>query len=495
MDATTLHALKTYAEEDFSAIQAAPKGILKLEGGKLVHVNKADLTIWDTFLHFLGRFGIGSYSLNKIADYIGQLSPNQDESSLYKKAVENLLSEVRIHNSKFFVRHVSVDQLAAKVNKVAEEMGIKAVPQQSTKQESPHEQKSVPKDEPSSLSPLEASPKANTPKEPSPSSPPNSSPDTKDVMTNESSGLTIILEIALQTDDIGILYDLEGELSQIPASDPAIENMISIVSDAIAAKREELLGETTRKKVSIELGNGIQNGGNSCYLNALIQALRFAGVENLYEEREGVKGTREGLEGILHTINNRTLHYQEINDFRRFLITECNFSSLDEEYSQEDACEALLALFNALGTHTFTFSYYNSDQERFFEDVGNLISVSVHGTSLQEAINQEEITLIETPTILPILLKRYETHGKAEKKITTPVQPDKNIVVSGKNYELVSMVVHQGSSLNRGHYFSHVPQANGTWVTFNDSQVSQQKTMPDDAAYDGYIFFYRLVEQ
>ena len=47
-----------------------------------------------------------------------------------------------------------------------------------------------------------------------------------------------------------------------------------------------------------------------------------------------------------------------------------------------------------------------------------------------------------------------------------------NILVTGKGFELASVVIHAGSSAEYGHYYTVARSANRQWLILNDSDVT-----------------------
>lgn len=88
------------------------------------------------------------------------------------------------------------------------------------------------------------------------------------------------------------------------------------------------------------------------------------------------------------------------------------------------------------------------------------------------------------PGILMINIMRYDPHGR---KIRTPIEPEEAIDLSQyvigysqkpnqrHEYELYGAAVHTGGSIQGGHYFALVKNANGVFYEFNDTRVNEMK--------------------
>ena len=102
-------------------------------------------------------------------------------------------------------------------------------------------------------------------------------------------------------------------------------------------------------------GHGIRNGGNSCYINSVVQALRFvprfmpilpassAGAE----QRQALLDLHETIEGRREGQTKRCITEAEINEFRE-LMMDSGFGAASSR-SQEDAAEFCQFLLDQIG--------------------------------------------------------------------------------------------------------------------------------------------------
>lgn len=89
----------------------------------------------------------------------------------------------------------------------------------------------------------------------------------------------------------------------------------------------------------------------------------------------------------------------------------------------------------------------------------------------------KQIKIENAPNVFIVHLKIYDnTLKKTRNKVSIPTQLNssifcKNPLVQNKNYILRSMIVHQGSHINGGHYYCLVQTDEGKWIQYDDSVV------------------------
>ncbi|KAH9899648.1 hypothetical protein C8Q73DRAFT_743540 [Cubamyces lactineus] len=106
----------------------------------------------------------------------------------------------------------------------------------------------------------------------------------------------------------------------------------------------------------------------------------------------------------------------------------------------------------------------------------------------------KQFTIDEAPLVLTLHLKRFSPMGR---KIPHPVnyperlslQPYMSEGKFGPSYSLYGVISHAGSGPNSGHYYAHVKSANGSWYEMNDDSVMRQSTIPTSMR-SAYILFY-----
>ncbi|KAI0720329.1 hypothetical protein C8T65DRAFT_567932 [Cerioporus squamosus] len=106
----------------------------------------------------------------------------------------------------------------------------------------------------------------------------------------------------------------------------------------------------------------------------------------------------------------------------------------------------------------------------------------------------KQFTVQEAPLVLTVHLKRFSPMGR---KIGHPVRYDERISLEpymsdgefGPTYSLYGVISHAGGGPNSGHYYAHVKSSNGSWYEMNDESVMKQ-TGPPTGLKSAYVLFY-----
>lgn len=106
--------------------------------------------------------------------------------------------------------------------------------------------------------------------------------------------------------------------------------------------------------------------------------------------------------------------------------------------------------------------------------------------------------VIEPPTRLILTLKqfRYDPVSQQRTKILQRVTLDELIQIENVQYELYASVVHYGSSVDSGHYYTFAKD-DLEWYKFNDCSVFKSRTdelFSLEPPETPYILFYRRLE-
>ncbi|KAI0832628.1 cysteine proteinase [Trametes gibbosa] len=113
----------------------------------------------------------------------------------------------------------------------------------------------------------------------------------------------------------------------------------------------------------------------------------------------------------------------------------------------------------------------------------------------KKAVNADkQFTIDEAPLVLTLHLKRFSPMGR---KIPHPVgyterislQPYMSDGKYGPTYALYGVISHAGGGPNSGHYYAHVKSANGSWYEMNDESVMRQNSAPTGMR-NAYMLFY-----
>ncbi|RPD66958.1 cysteine proteinase [Lentinus tigrinus ALCF2SS1-7] len=106
----------------------------------------------------------------------------------------------------------------------------------------------------------------------------------------------------------------------------------------------------------------------------------------------------------------------------------------------------------------------------------------------------KQFTVQEAPLVLTLHLKRFSPMGR---KIGHPVRYDERISLEpymsegefGPTYSLYGVISHAGGGPNSGHYYANVKSSNGSWYEMNDESVSKL-TSPPTGLKNAYVLFY-----
>jgi len=210
---------------------------------------------------------------------------------------------------------------------------------------------------------------------------------------------------------------------------------------------------------------GLTNVGNTCYLNAIVTAIIWAfdraqlapTLQPLFEHITG--GAALGS-GALNEHWERLLHGSSITNINHMQ---------DAAEAFEHICDKHLLQWKGIQTATYT-------------DVLWRIAVPDHDTVLQDLICHGEI---KPAKYIAIQLKIFKNN--LEKNMHN-IRINKTLNIDGVSYELKSIVLHVGASINHGHYVS-LCKVGEDWLTFDDETVSVD--MPGGLARP-YLCFYKL---
>ncbi|TIA71882.1 hypothetical protein E3P94_00216 [Wallemia ichthyophaga] len=105
----------------------------------------------------------------------------------------------------------------------------------------------------------------------------------------------------------------------------------------------------------------------------------------------------------------------------------------------------------------------------------------------------KQFTVHEAPQCLTVHLKRFSPLGQ---KLNGSLAFDENLDIQkymskgqpSPKYKLYGVVSHYGGSARSGHYIAHVRAPNGRWYEMNDDMVSPSK--PPFGSKNAYVLFY-----
>ncbi|KAI0638387.1 cysteine proteinase [Trametes polyzona] len=106
----------------------------------------------------------------------------------------------------------------------------------------------------------------------------------------------------------------------------------------------------------------------------------------------------------------------------------------------------------------------------------------------------KQFTIDEAPLVLTLHLKRFSPMGRkiphqVNYQERLSLQPYMSDGKHGPSYTLYGVISHAGGGPNSGHYYAHVKSRNGSWYEMNDEFVSKQNG-PPTSMRNAYVLFY-----
>ncbi|KAF1742112.1 hypothetical protein MXB_2343, partial [Myxobolus squamalis] len=118
----------------------------------------------------------------------------------------------------------------------------------------------------------------------------------------------------------------------------------------------------------------------------------------------------------------------------------------------------------------------------------------------KRVVAKKKVDIEKCPKFLIIQLKRFHFDGKSYSKNSKHINFYEELditpyVLNGdeSKYSLYGVIVHQGSTCSSGHYYAYAKSQHGIWSQLNDSSVSATgvKRLLSDSAY---LLFYQKVD-
>ena len=237
---------------------------------------------------------------------------------------------------------------------------------------------------------------------------------------------------------------------------------------------------------------GLENLGNTCYLNSVIQLLRYSRplVEKMQDKTSNNKFTNRLIDLLYLYPDKESLRYvvkhlHEIG-FQRFFQSdahECLLSILDRLYEEMkvdtfrgsfstklECCFCRNVSTTNVPFHTVSLSIDKEDSiescmKRFLDT--EIVFYNCEKCSRRD---HKKYTTIHPNDVLFIHLKRFN----GEKKLKYDIHISNNIL---HKYKLAGVVCHTGT-LQYGHYTAVCKKLSGQWLVANDESVRDIDGIP-----------------